>query len=51
MKTTETLKTDLKILVEYLWESEKKHYEESDKPKEHIFNVLKRIKKFLTKER
>jgi hypothetical protein len=35
---------DLKTLVDYCYETEKKHFEESDKPADHIFNVIKRIK-------
>lgn len=31
-------------VIDYLWEEEKKHYEESDKPEDHIFSVLKELK-------
>ena len=39
----EELKSNIKKVIEYLWEDEKKHYEE-DKVKNHIYLVLKEIK-------
>ena len=36
----------IKTLVDYNWDSEKKHYEESP-DKNHIFLVLKQIKKII----
>lgn len=36
---------DIQTIVDYNWEDEEKHYEECDEPpKEHIFEVLKRLK-------
>ena len=32
-------------VIKYLWDDEKKHYEESDRPKDHIFKRLKKLKK------
>lgn len=40
-------KNNIKEVVEYLWKDEKKHYQESEKPKDHIFLTLKAIKKGL----
>ena len=37
---------DLNVLLEYLWRDEKRNYEESNKPSNHIFNVMKRLKSF-----
>ena len=39
----ETLE-DIKKVVDYLFNDEEKHYEESEKPKEHIFHVVERLK-------
>ena len=41
------LKNNIKEVVEYLWKDEKRHYQESEKPKDHIFLKLKAIKKRL----
>lgn len=40
-------KNNIQEVVEYLWKDEKKHYQETDKPKGHIFLKLKAIKKGL----
>lgn len=37
-------KKNIKKLVNYLWNDEKKHFEESNKPKSHIFNTILKIK-------
>ena len=34
-------------VVEYLYEDEKRHWEESESPEEHIFHVINQIKKQL----
>lgn len=39
----ETLRNKIKILVDYLWEDEKKHYEE-DEAENHIFLILQELK-------
>lgn len=43
---TEQLKHDIISIVEYLWNDEKRHYEECDNTgkRNHIFHVLKRVK-------
>lgn len=42
---------DLKVVLEYLWEDEQKHYEEcrfnEENTDSHIFNSLRNIKKIL----
>ena len=40
------LKRLLKILIDYNWESEKKHYEESPE-NNHIFLILKQLKEII----
>lgn len=35
---------DIKEVLDYLWDDEERHYEESGKPDNHIFTVLKRLK-------
>lgn len=42
-----SLKKDIKSVVDYLWKDEKRHYQESEKPKGHIFLKLKALKKEL----
>lgn len=34
----------IKEVLDYLWDDEERHYEESEKPANHIFSVLKRLK-------
>ena len=36
---------DIKVILNYLWRDEKKHYGEWDYPKDHIFRILKRLAK------
>ena len=36
--------TDIKSVIEYLWKDEKRNWEESNYPKEHIFHTLRRLK-------
>lgn len=38
-----TIKEDLKQILNYLWEDEKRNFEESGKPKKHMFKEIKRI--------
>ena len=40
-------KQALRKLVDYLWKEEKKHFEESGKPKDHIFNIIKLLNNLL----
>ncbi len=43
---TKQEKEDLKIVLNYLWRDEKRHYLEwGGYPKDHIFRVLKRLAK------
>ena len=41
---TNELRNDINVLVDYLWEDEERHFEESEDKENHIFNVLKRLK-------
>ena len=44
MRTVTVKQDDLKKVVDYLWSDEEKHYEESDKPSDHIFRTLQTLK-------
>jgi hypothetical protein len=46
----EQIKKDIKIVLDYLWHDEEKHYLESRYYKNHIFNVLKRLAKVIKYE-
>jgi len=50
MTTTEQLLQDITAVVEMYWADEQRHWEESDMPKEHIFNALNRLNTFIAKE-
>jgi hypothetical protein len=40
------IKQDVKLILDYLWRDEEKHYQEIGKEsKEHVFQVLKRLAK------
>lgn len=39
------IKDDIKTILDYLWQDEKRHYLESEYDKNHIFRVLKRLAK------
>lgn len=44
---SEDNKNDIKTVIEYLWEDEKKHFEENDCPNNHIFFTLKKLKELV----
>ena len=44
------LKEDIKIILNYLWHDEERHYRESRYDKKHIFCVLKRLAKVVKHE-
>ena len=44
----EEVKRSLLDVIEYLYSEEKRHYEESGKPKNHIFNDVRRVDDWLT---
>ncbi len=41
---TEEQKSDIKAVVDYLWEDEHKHFQELHYPKAHIYRLIKRLK-------
>lgn len=41
------IKQDIEDLIKYLWYDEKQHYEENEKPKDHIFLKIKRLDNWL----
>jgi len=44
---SEDNKKEIKTVIEYLWEDEKKHFEENDCPSNHIFFILKKLKELV----
>lgn len=44
---SEEIKTDLRIILDYLIENEEIHFLENDKPKNHIYNNALRVNKWL----
>lgn len=44
---TRSVLRDIKIVVDYLWEDELRHYQENSYPQEHIFLVLQRLRGIL----
>ena len=43
MKLAKVVRSDIKKLLEYLYEDERKHWEECGKPKKHIFTIIERL--------
>jgi hypothetical protein len=43
----DTLQKDITLICDYLEVDEKKHYEESGRPKDHIWCYVKRTKQWL----
>lgn len=41
---TEEQKSDIKDVVDYLWEAEQKHFQELHYPQKHIYRTIKRLK-------
>ena len=37
---------DVRLVVDYLYRDEKRHFEESGRPREHIFRVVERLRKY-----
>ncbi len=44
------IKRDIKIVLDYLWHDEERHYLESGYCKKHIFRVLKRLSEVVKDE-
>ena len=44
---TKSIQEDIKILVEYLWEDEHRHFQENNVSQDHIFYTIKRLKDIL----
>ena len=44
---SEETKHDVFELLNYLWENEERHYEETGRPSNHIFEVMKNLKAVL----
>ena len=41
---TNEQRSDIRAIIDYLWKDEERHYEESERPLNHIFNIMKRLK-------
>jgi len=41
---------DVRVVVDYLYEDEKHHFEETGKPRRHIFRTLERLRKYAFRE-
>jgi len=50
MKLKRTEVDELRKVLSYLYEDEKKHWEELDKPKDHIFLSVKKLTGALSKK-
>lgn len=44
------IKQDIKIILNYLWSDEKRHYQESGYCKKHIFRVMRHLAKAIKYE-
>jgi len=42
-RTVTVPERSLRAVIDYLWDQEKKHYEELGKPKDHIFEHLSKL--------
>lgn len=42
-----SLKNDIKTVIDYLWNDEEKHFEESKYDSSHIFKTLQRLKEII----
>ncbi len=38
---------ELEKLIDYSWQTEERHWEESDKPRDHIFVAIRRLRWWL----
>ena len=36
---------DVRLVVDYLYQDERRHFEESGRPRRHIFRVIERLRK------
>lgn len=41
---------DLRMIMDYLYQDERRHFLESGMPRQHIFRTLKRLRKHLEKK-
>ena len=46
----EQIRKDIRIILDYLWHDEEKHYFESEYSKNHIFRIMKRLAKIIKYE-
>lgn len=43
---TDSVVEDIKMVIDYLWKDEHKHFIENHYPQDHIFRVLKRLQNY-----
>lgn len=41
---TDSIREDIKTVINYLWEDEFTHFQECDFPNDHIYRILRRLK-------
>ncbi len=46
----EQIRKDIRIMLDFLWHDEERHYRESEYDKTHIFRVMKRLAKVIKYE-
>lgn len=44
---TDSIKEDIKTVIDYLWKDEHRHFQENHYPQNHIFRILKRLQNTL----
>lgn len=44
---SQDVKDELRILIDYLWRDEERHFEESGKPENHIINIIQKINELI----
>ena len=45
---TTSVVEDIKMVIDYLWKDEHKHFQENYYPQNHIFRILKRLQNYTT---
>lgn len=44
---TKTIKQEIQKLIDYLYKDEKKHWQENNRPKEHIYRTITKINNYI----
>ena len=51
MKLSQEERLALRNIIDYMWDEEERHYEESGKPKHHIFQKVKLLRDSIDKNK